>query len=208
MGLTAMPNSSILFDSSTNSNLIASLVQGRGQAPAWPEFLAKYRRLLIRWCLRWGATPTEAEDVVQETMLKMHTRLGTYRKVAGSAFRCWLKTVAYRCWLDVQETRIVRERSTDGLDAKMQLMTQEARDDLQQLFERLADEEILEMACLNLRRRVEPVSWQCFRMTYFEQVPGEKVAETLEMSLNAVYLTTSRLRKMLRGEIQAIESAC
>lgn len=201
-----MANSLIPSDSSTNSNLIESIVHG--QALAWPEFLAKYRRLLTRWCLRLGATPTEAEDVVQETMLKMHTRLGTYRKVEGSAFRCWLKTVAYRCWLDILETRIVRERSTDSHDTKMQLATQEARDDLQQLFERLADEEILEMACRNLQGRVEPLSWQCFRMNYFEQIPGQQVAETLDMSLNAVYLTTSRLRKMLRCEIQGIESAC
>lgn len=197
----------ITTESSTNTNLIESLVQGRDLSEAWPLFLTKYRRLLTRWCLHWGANSSEAEDVVQETMLKMHTNLGSYNKVDGSAFRCWLKTVAYHCWLDVAEERFGQATSSGDLAASRLLASEEAREDLQRLFDRLADEELIELACRNLRGRVEPDTWRCFAMTYFDELPGDHVAETLGISLNAVYLATSRLRKMLRIEIRNLESS-
>ncbi len=49
-----------------------------------------------------------------------------------------------------------------------------------------------------LEPEFEPATWQAFRRTVLLDEPAAVVAEALGLSLNAVYIAGSRVRKRLR----------
>lgn len=193
-----------ICDSDTDFNLLDSLVRGSADSDAWNQFIQKYRRILFRWSVRWGAATDETDDVFQETLLQIHQCLTNYRKLPDTHFRSWLKTLAFRCWL-----QILNQRAKEGVfpddrvfAAGLGFGSVEAREDLVNQFDLMAQQEILEFASRKVAECVEPKSWECFRMTFFDEIPGDVVAQRLGMSLNAVYLANGRIRRMLREHIE------
>lgn len=196
------------LDSATDFNLLESLIRGESGSRAWEHFVVKYRRILGRWCLRWGASRHELDDVFQETLIQVHQSLSGYEKQPGKHFRSWLKTLAYRCWLQLlQKKNADRGLFAEDFDRTSHddYFSTAARDELIRHFDRIAEQEILEFACSRVRSGVEPQTWDCFRMTYFDQLPGEDVASSLGVSLNTVYLANSRCRRLLRQEIDRLD---
>jgi RNA polymerase sigma factor (sigma-70 family) len=197
------------LDSSTRLSLLASLIKGNSASESWPLFCEKYGRLLYRWAIRWGASPHDAEEIMQETMLLIYQKLGQYYSQPRSNFRSWLKTVAYRCWLQLIAARDekCREGFSFRLDPEMLrlLCSPVASQDLFNEFDRLAISEILELASERVKSRVEVSSWACFEMMYVEKVSGPEIAEALGMQLSTVYSCISRVRHQLKEEIRRID---
>jgi RNA polymerase sigma-70 factor (ECF subfamily) len=83
----------------------------------------------------------------------------------------------------------------------------EAREDLLQRLEEVYDIELLELAMEHVRLRVEPHTWEAFRLLGLEGLPSEEVAQRLGMKVGMVFVARSRVQKMIRQEIQALEPA-
>lgn len=200
-----------LHDSSTHLSLLASLIEGRSVSESWPVFVEKYGRLLYRWATRWGADSHDAEEIMQETLILIFQKLEQYYDQPRSNFRSWLKTVAYRCWLQIQQAR--KEERLADLSARMEpdalrlIASDAAREDLINEFDRVACDEILEMASQRVRSQVEKSSWACFQLMYYEKLPGHEIAERLGMSQTAVYTCLTRVRQRLKAEIQRIDDS-
>ena len=196
--------------SSTDFSLLDSLLHGRPDSDCWPVFVARYGRLIYRWCRHWKAAPEEAEDVVQETLIAVFRRLETYQKLKQSKFRSWLKTIAYRIWLEINQAHQLAQGQITGESAKSNsyelLMTIEAREDLIKLFDEMATLEILELACKRVRAGVHADQWQCFELSYVNRLSGKEIAYQLQMSEGAVFTAISRVRKLVRDAVNRIES--
>jgi len=152
-----------------------------------------------------------ADDVVQECMIVVFRKLDTYRNNPRSNFRSWLKTVAFRIWLQVLEVseRKLRD-SSEGQSMQAfeweRFRTQEARNDLAENFDSVADQEILDLACSRVRNLVEPVTWTCFELLKVEGLPGKTVAERLDVKVGSVFTNACRVRKLLKQEVDRLES--
>ncbi len=198
-------------DSSTDLSLIESLAQGNPASRSWPIFVAKYGRLIYRWCLHWKAAPEDAEEVIQETLIAVYRRLETYQELEQCKFRSWLKTIAYRIWLEIHQThQLARGQITGTVDKANSyeiLMTIEARDNLIKLFDDMATQEIFELASKRVRARVDTAQWQCFELSCLKQMPGKQISQQLQMTEGAVFTAISRVRKLVRDEVNLIESA-
>lgn len=195
----------------TNPSLLKEIAEGSGCSRSWPVFVDKYGPILHRWCRRWGASPSDADDVVQECMIVVFRKLDTYRNNPRSNFRSWLKTVAFRIWLQVLEVseRKLRD-SGDGDSSRMadwdRLRTHEAHNDLAANFDAIADQEILDMACSRVRSMVEPETWRCFELLKVEGLPGQEVADRLAIKIGSVFTNACRVRKLLKHEVDRLES--
>ena len=83
---------------------------------------------------------------------------------------------------------------------------QEAREDLVKRIEREFDLELLEEAERRIRRRVEPQTWEAYRLVAVEGLPGIEVAARLGMrDVANVSMAKRNVLRMLREEIKNLE---
>ncbi len=85
------------------------------------------------------------------------------------------------------------------------LESTEVRDDLVDRIDERFDRELYEEAALRVRLRVEPHTWEAFRLTAVEQMSGAAVAERLGMTVATVFKAGSKVQKMLRAEMDHLE---
>src|SRR4051812_41931490 len=86
-------------------------------------------------------------------------------------FRRWLKTVTYRVWQDLVRAhrRGPSSRSAAGADPFESLA---ARDELAAAIEAAYDRELFDLAAARVRLRVQPNTWEAFRLTAIDGVPA------------------------------------
>jgi RNA polymerase sigma-70 factor (ECF subfamily) len=92
----------------------------------------------------------------------------------------------------------------DGEDSGW-LESLEARDDLLARLDEQFDRELLEEATIRVRLRVEPHTWEAFRLTAIEGMSGAAVAEQLRLKVATVFKAKSKVQRMLREEISRLE---
>lgn len=74
----------------TNASLLERLKDLEDQA-SWQEFCATYRNLIFSFALRHGLSPTESEEVVQETFITVARNLPQFRyDPKRCSFKTWL----------------------------------------------------------------------------------------------------------------------
>jgi RNA polymerase sigma-70 factor, ECF subfamily len=78
-----------------------------GDADAWRVLVERHSRALFRLAFRMTGSEQDAEDVVQETLLRAWKQIGRYD--ARASFGTWLYRVAANCSLDLMRAR--RRRS-------------------------------------------------------------------------------------------------
>jgi RNA polymerase sigma-70 factor (ECF subfamily) len=67
------------------------------------------------------------------------------------------------------------------------------------------DHEVLEEASARVQLRVEPDSWEAFRLITLEGLSGHEAAQRLGKELAAVFKARSRVQTLLRAEIRKLE---
>ena len=89
-----------------------------GAERAFEQLVSPHRRELHVHCYRMLGSAEDAEDAVQETLLRAWTRVGTY--AGTSTFRAWLYGVATNVCLDALRRRKRRPWPTDVIEAAEQ----------------------------------------------------------------------------------------
>ncbi len=196
------------FNLTTDLSLIGHAAEG--DPASWVVFFKKYGSVLRGWCLKWGASPQDADDLVQEILIRVFQKLDHFEPKDGSRFRGWLKTVAYHCWLNIRQ-KFLRQHELNALDSlpenlKTKLASSLACNDLISVFESMADQEILNLAMSRVKERVNESSWNCFASFYQDHESGADIAGRLQMDSSAVFMAVSRVRKMIREEVAVIDS--
>ena len=79
-----------------------------------------------------------------------------------------------------------------------------AREDLVSILEQQSERELLDIAMQRVRDRVQPQTWEAFRLLTVEDCAGELVASGLGMPLSSVYVARHNVQKMLREELQSL----
>jgi RNA polymerase sigma-70 factor (ECF subfamily) len=85
----------------------------RGDPRAFDEFFDRYAGPLLGYLRGMIGDRATAEDLVQETMLRVHRHIGRYRE--EGAFRAWVFRIATN--LALSELRRRRHAAADALDA-------------------------------------------------------------------------------------------
>jgi RNA polymerase sigma-70 factor (ECF subfamily) len=187
----------------TSPTLLGQLRLNPTDEAAWRKFVALYGGHIAAWCRTWGLQDADAEDVTQATLLRLVNVLQSFEYDPAKMFRGWLKTVTYRVWLDL--VRKYRRTLTGEQEGPDPFDSVAARDELSTAIEAAYEKELLEIASARVRLRVQPKTWDAFRLTALENIPAPVAAERLGMKLTTVYKARNNVQKMLREEIQFIE---
>ena len=193
-------------NSDTRLTLLARLRETPTDQAAWAEFVDRYGRQVYAWCRQWRLQEADAEDVTQNVLLDLARQMRSFDYKPSGSFRAWLRTVAYRAWCDLVERR--KGPAGTGDSGVLELLhSAEARESFLDQLERECDRELLEAAAQRVRQRVEPTSWEAFRLMTEEGLSGAAAAERLGLLAAAAFKAKSRVQKMLREELQALESS-
>src|SRR5262245_32819619 len=189
----------------TRLSLLVRLTRsGPTDERAWREFVDYYAPVIYRWSVRRGLQDTDAQDVTQQVLLKLATKLPSFTYDPDKSFRAWLRTLTHNAWADFVTGR---DEGTDHPSAWAALATVEARDDLLRRIEDEFDLELLEQAMAVVRERVEPATWEAFRLTALEGMTGSDAARRLGKQVANVYVLRSNVQKLLQAAVAELEAA-
>ncbi len=192
----------------TSVSLLGRLCLSTADPGAWSEFVRRYEPLIRDWCRRWKLQDADAQDVVQDVLTRLAARLRSFQYDPSRSFRGYLKTLAHYAWCDLLESRQRAGAAGSGDTAILeQLGKVEARDDLHARLSQAYDQELLEEASIRVRLRVEPRTWEAFRLTAMDGLSGAEASERLGMEVATVFKARSKVQKMLREETQKLEEA-
>jgi RNA polymerase sigma-70 factor (ECF subfamily) len=177
-----------------------------GDQSAWSAFVDRYGPQIHAWCLRWKLQEADAQDVTQMVLVRLVRHLPGFKYDPSRSFRGWLRTLTAHSWNDLvgEQVRGVRG-SADMVVAEM-LNTIQARADLSRHLEEAFDQELLELAEEEVSRRVEPHTWEAFRLTALEGVAAAEAASRLGIRVATVYRARHVVQTMLRETVAALES--
>lgn len=199
------------LDMATSTTLLFRL-RDVSDAEAWDDFVARYSPKIFEWCCRNSLQESDAADVTQQVLLKLVTQMRSfdYDRRRGT-FRAWLKTVTTNAVRDLgrkwQNQNVRGTGDTITCEQLKSISDPKALDELSAGIEAQYQQEILREAESRVQLRVQPQTWQAWHGTAVEQKTAVDVAETVGMSVAEVYVAKSRINKMLRQEIQQMESA-
>jgi RNA polymerase sigma-70 factor (ECF subfamily) len=189
--------------SKTNSILLLGLADPANQL-AWSEFDERYRPILVSFARRLGMHAAEAEDVAQETLLRVvqALRAGEFDHGRGR-LRSWLFTIV--------RSRVIDDRRVDGrrqgargLSCLVDLPDEHT---LSRCFEEEWQRELLRTAFAELRAttRTDPRTLRAFELLVIEERRAPEVARELDMQLNAVYVAKHRTLERLRSILERLQ---
>jgi RNA polymerase sigma-70 factor (ECF subfamily) len=192
------------LDPRTSTSLLRRLRHYPRDESAWSEFADRYGRLTYRWCQKWGLQKADAEDVTQNVMIELARQMQSFVYDRGGSFRGWLRTIAYRSWIHFVDERRRKGHQTASLDLE-RICSPAAGEDFLAQLEKESDRELLERATSLVRLRVEPHTWEAFRLTAVDGKSGAETAETLGMKPGAVFVARSKVQRMLRETVRRLD---
>lgn len=178
---------------STPATLLERLRRERSAAD-WERFVRLYTPLLFAWARRLGLQESDAADLVQDAFMQLVRVLPGFQYDQHKSFRRWLRTILMNKWRD--RPRRPNAAPIDG---------QQLAADFQNVPEELAEREYrqyLTGRALQLLQNEYPDStWRAFWEYVVHDRPGADVARELGLTVNALYLTKSRVLSRLRQEL-------
>jgi RNA polymerase sigma-70 factor (ECF subfamily) len=179
---------------------------------SWQQFYATYRRLIFSFAIRHGLSSTEAEEVVQETVITVARNLPEYRyDPARCSFKTWLFTLTLWRIRDQIRKRHPKEDSLDRLPGEgapgnaTQNLVQAEVDRISALWEEEWKKDLLERALEKVRAKVDEKHFQVFDLYVMQHWPVYKVAHSLGVSRASVYVIKHRVSGLLRKELEHME---
>jgi RNA polymerase sigma-70 factor (ECF subfamily) len=171
-----------------------------GKEAAYRELLRRYERPVFSLIYRMVRDRALAEDLAQETFIKVLNALDTYR--SEYKFSSWIFKIANNAAIDQLRKREVETLSLDGAPGartadEMEATALQARDGSESPLEELEARELgvaIEVAIGRLR----PEYRSCILLRHVEGRSYEEIAEALDLPLGTVKTYIHRARHELR----------
>jgi len=156
-------------------------------------------------------TPSEAQDVVQETMISVSKHMPTFKYDPDiGSFKAWLLNMTR--WRIADQLR-KREKASmfqdfNGEGGENMPAPDFSNDtcpaDLDKLWEDEWQKNLLEVAVTKAKRRLDPKQYQIFDFYVNKGWKPERIAKALGVSLNQVYVAKHRITEMIKQEAERL----
>jgi len=189
----------------TRVSLMARLHDAADDAGAWEEFVRIYGPHVVQWCRGHGLQDADAHDVSQDVLLRFWRQAHAFRYDPARSLRGYLRRMVFTAvadWADEAD----RERRRGDVRLGELLASVPAREDLATRIEQAYDLELLTIAMQEVEKRVQPHTWQAFRLLAIERHSGADVAARLGMQPNTAYVARKKVQRMIRETIETLDS--
>jgi RNA polymerase sigma factor (sigma-70 family) len=193
------------YDSGTRATLLGRMGRDPNDPRNWAEFVRYYGPKIYAWCGAWGTQDSDALDVTQNVLLNLAVRLRDFEYDPDRSFRAWLKTLTRHAWHDFRKSQQRPGQGSGDSAILNRLANVAAREDLARRLEEAFDQELLREAVARVRLRVEPRTWEAFRLLAQENWSGADAARHLGMKVATVFVARSKVMRMLRDEVAKLD---
>lgn len=169
----------------------------RGDPDALAAAISRYQHRLYRYLLRLVADPAAAEDLFQQTWMRVMESLGRYDP--RRSFDAWLFAVAHNVAID--HLRKSRPESLDEMLPSGHTRGDALAESGQDALERLLEWERAEAVAAALRH-LPAIHREVLTLRFEEDLKLEQMADVVQIPLSTV---KSRLRRALDGLRSSLE---
>ena len=98
----------------TSNTWLQSLKDAGPQASGWRFLVNSYGPFVRKILAREGLQPAAADDVSQNVMTVVASKLPDFERVRTGSFRSWLRKITINCLIDYRKSKQYRMRATGG----------------------------------------------------------------------------------------------
>jgi RNA polymerase sigma factor (sigma-70 family) len=196
----------------TRPSLLARLKDTDDQE-SWQEFNDLYGKLIFGFAIKAGLTESEAQEVVQETLVAAAKNLPAFRydpKVCS--FKTWLLNLSHWRVQDQLRKRVPaasanhpKAPETDRT-ATIERVPDPDGIELEKIWDREWQTVLLEAVLERVKRKVDHKQWQIFDLYALKEWSPRDVAQAFGVSAARVYLVKHRISAMLKRERKRLEA--
>jgi RNA polymerase sigma-70 factor (ECF subfamily) len=161
----------------------------KGDRSAQREFYDLFSKRMYLVCLRYTKSQMEAEDVLQDSFIKVFNNLKGYR--GESRLEFWIKRIVINTAINSQRKKLYMYPMVDVEDLKNEFDTSKA----------LSNFEMEDL--LNMIRQLPTGCQTIFNLFAIEGYSHKEIAEMLEVSEGTSKSQFARARKLLQSKIAA-----
>lgn len=194
----------------TRKSLLGRLKDWEDQE-SWHTFFDTYWKLIYRFALKRGLCHEEAQEVLQETVVAVAKSIREFQYDPHvCAFKTWLLSVTRNKIANQFARRARHDASVSALAAESAAAPacgEPSNDDWDQRWDEEWRDNLMETAVRRVRARVSIEQFQVFDLFVLKHYSASEVARTLGLSLGSVYVAKHRVSRLIRKELQTLETS-
>lgn len=176
---------------------------------SWKEFFDAYWRLIYNTAMKFGLSDSEAQEVVQETVISVCRNVGDFKyDPRKGSFKTWLFNLTRWRVVDQLRKRQAHVISTDGVgdatEGESALAELPAAPQADQYWQEEWDRNSLHAALQRAKARVDPKHYQVFDLYALQELAPSEVARIMNISVAKVYLVKHRVGRVVREELRRL----
>ena len=195
----------------TRATLIQRLKDWRDQS-SWQDFFDIYWKLIYGTAIKSGLTASEAQEVVQETMISVAKHMPSFKyDPAIGSFKTWLLNMTrwritdqlrkresfVACHSAFEDTATGTRQVDKVADPRSQ--------DLDALWSVEWEKNLLNAAIAKVKRQLDPQKFQIFDLYVNKEWTPQRVAAAFGISVDQVYLAKHRTMDLIKKEAKRLE---
>lgn len=188
---------------------LLSRLKNRDDQESWHDFFNTYWKLIYGVAIKAGLTDTEAQEVVQETVILVAKKMPEFKyDPAVGSFKSWLlHTTRWRIADQFRKRRRARGRAPaqTARTATIERVADPAGFALDTVWDEEWEKNLMDVALETIKRQVSPRQYQIFDLYVLKQWPVQKVARLLAINAGQVYLAKNRIGGLVKKEIENLE---
>jgi RNA polymerase sigma factor (sigma-70 family) len=195
----------------TRRTLLSRLKQWDDQE-SWQDFFNTYWKLIYGVALRAGLGETEAQDVVQDTIVSVARQMPNFKyDPAIGSFKTWLLLITRRRIHDHLRKQYRRIKPDDPAPgetshtARLERIPDPASVELDSIWDEEWKRQLFDAAVHRVKTQVDAKHFQIFDCYVLKEWPVKEVTKTFGVSASQVYIIKHRVSALIAAEIKKLE---
>ena len=189
---------------------LLSRLQNWDDNESWRVFFDTYWRLIYAMALKSGLTETEAQDVVQETIICVAKDIQKFKCDRGrGSFKGWLRNLTRWRIGDQLRKRAGHARAehagVEWTSKPIEAIPDVPDEGSESDWEIEWQSNLLKAAMQRVKQRVREEQYQLFDCYVVKQWPVSRIKQTLRVSAAQVYLAKHRISRLVQKEMRRLE---
>jgi RNA polymerase sigma-70 factor (ECF subfamily) len=209
------------FDPIPTRYSLLQRLKDSGDEVSWQDFFDTYSELIYNVAIKAGLSDTEAQEVVQETVIAVARKIGEFKAdpVRGS-FSAWLMRLTRWRIVDQRRKRhgepgpnstnptgqgTAPQPDDTGSTATLDLIPDPAGVPLEAMWHAEWEKHLMAAALERVKRQVNARQFQMFDLHVLQGLSVQHTARTLETSVASVYMAKHRVSRLVKRELQRLK---